>query len=120
MSKHTFVHIELSARDPKKAADFYAKVFEWSIQEIPEMNYIMFDEGGGIGGGFNPFEADGIEPGDVILYISTEDIEASLAEIEAAGGKTLREKTEIPGMGWYAFFADPSGNKLGLYTGMSA
>ena len=120
MSKHTFVHIELSAKDPKTAADFYAKVFDWSIQPMPEMNYIMFDEGGGIGGGFPAVDVDGIEPGDVILYINTEDIEASLAQIEAAGGKKLRGKTEIPGMGWYAFFEDPGGNKLGLYTGMSA
>ncbi len=119
MSKHTFVHIELSARDPKVAADFYAKVFDWSIQEMTEMNYIMFDEGGGIGGGFPSLEMGGIEAGDVILYVGTEDIEASLAEIEASGGKTLHGKTEIPGMGWFAFFADPSGNKLGLYTGMS-
>jgi ferritin-like metal-binding protein YciE len=28
----------------------------------------------------------------------------------------LLPKTEIPGMGWYAIFADPTGNRLGLFS----
>ena len=117
MGVHTFVHIEISAEDLQAAADFYSQVFGWKVEHMPEMNYITFDEGGGLGGGFNPTENEGNEPGDVIVYIGTDDIEASLAEIEAAGGKTLVPKTEIPGMGWFALFSDPTGNKLGLYTG---
>jgi len=118
MGKHTFVHIELSADDLQTAAGFYSKVFGWTVQEMPEMNYITFDEGGGLGGGFNPTSNEEIKPGDVIVYINTDDIEASLAEVEAAGGKTIFPKTEISGMGWFALFTDPTGNKLGLYTGM--
>jgi predicted enzyme related to lactoylglutathione lyase len=29
-------------------------------------------------------------------------------------------KTEIPGMGWYAIFSDPTGNRIGLFTGRPA
>jgi predicted enzyme related to lactoylglutathione lyase len=55
----------------------------------------------------------------VVIYIDTDDIDEMLGRIEAAGGKTLLPKTEIPGMGWFAFFADPTGNRIGLYTTMT-
>jgi len=35
--------------------------------------------------------------------------------IEAGGGKTLLGKTEVPGVSWYALFADPTGNRMALY-----
>ena len=120
MTSHPIVHIELAADDPKASAKFYGDVFGWKTEEIPEMNYITFDAEGGPGGGFNPTESDDTNPGDILIYIQTEDIEASLAEIEAAGGKTLLSKSEIPGIGWYAFFADLTDNRVGLYKSMSA
>lgn len=68
----------------------------------------------------NPTENDDTNPGDILIYIQTEDIETSLSEIEAAGGKTLLLKSEIPGIGWYALFADLTGNRVGLYKSMGA
>jgi predicted enzyme related to lactoylglutathione lyase len=45
-----------------------------------------------------------------------DDIAEALANIEAAGGRTLTPRTEIgPGMGAFAAFADPVGNQFGLY-----
>jgi predicted enzyme related to lactoylglutathione lyase len=43
-------------------------------------------------------------------------IDATLETIEAHGGKTVLPKREIPHVGWWAVFADPSGNHLGLFT----
>jgi predicted enzyme related to lactoylglutathione lyase len=44
------------------------------------------------------------------------DIDATLSRVEANGGKTVTGRTEIaPGMGSTALFADPLGNRLGLY-----
>ena len=37
--------------------------------------------------------------------------------VEARGGKTILPKTEIPGVGWFAFFADPTGNQVALFKG---
>ena len=115
MSTHPIVHIELAADDLKTSAKFYGDIFGWKMEEMPEMNYITFDAEGGPGGGFNSTVDEGTNPGDILIYIETADIEASLAEIEAAGGKTLRPKSEIPGIGWYALFSDPTGNRVGLY-----
>jgi predicted enzyme related to lactoylglutathione lyase len=47
------------------------------------------------------------------------DIEVALKKRVALGGKALSPKTEIPGMGWFAFFADPNGNRLGLFAPMA-
>ena len=55
--------------------------------------------------------------GTVIVYIQADDIPAALAKIEAHGGKTLLPQTEIPGVGWFAFFVDPTGNRMALYKG---
>jgi len=47
MKTHPIVHIELAAEDPKASAKFYADVFGWKTEEMPEMNYITFDAEGG-------------------------------------------------------------------------
>jgi len=118
MSHHPIVHIELSATDHKKSAEFYAKVFAWKVQHIDAMNYSTFSTGDNeVGGGFNPAPQN-MPVGSTNVYIGTTDIDATLAEIEANGGTILRTKDEIPGMGWFALFQDPSGNTLGLYTDM--
>lgn len=117
MSEHHVVHIEFAASDLAAAGTFYRDVFDWKIEQMPEMNYATFETGNNVGGGFNPV-ADDYPAGTVIVYISTGDIDASLAKIEASGGKTVTPKTEIPGMGWFALFNDPTGNLVGLFTGM--
>jgi predicted enzyme related to lactoylglutathione lyase len=118
MSKHPIVHIEFSAKDPGVSSKFYQEIFDWKIEAVPEMNYTMFEAEPGPGGGFNPVDGEMTNAGDVFIYIQTEDIEATLAKIENLGGSTLLPKTEIPNTGWFAFFSDPAGNRVGLYTGM--
>lgn len=115
MSNHPIVHIEFSSRDRAESAKFYGDVFGWEVQDMPEMNYATFDPGKQPGGGFNPV-SDQVKAGDVTVYIGTDDIDASLAKIEAAGGKTVIPKSEIPDVGWFAFFSDPTGNVVALYT----
>jgi predicted enzyme related to lactoylglutathione lyase len=117
MSDRSIVHIELSAKDREKAAEFYSELFGWEVQQIPEMNYATFRAGEGPGGGFNPVSDDN-PAGTVTIYINSEDIEADLSKIESLGGKTLVPKTEIPTVGWFAMFEDPTGNKLALLTAL--
>jgi len=123
MSTHPVVHIEFPAKDTKAAGKFYGDVFDWTIDTDPNFDYTMFQAEGGPGGGFVAIGAPGhitYEPGDVLLYIGTDDIEASLRKVEAHGGKAVVENTEIPGVGWFAVFTDPSGNRVGLFKGMTA
>jgi uncharacterized protein len=118
MSKHPFAHIELSATDLKGTANFYRTVFGWETQDFPEMNYITFSSGeGNPGGGFNPVSEES-PAGTVMVYIHTDDLEATLKEVEANGGQVLLRNHEIPGFGWMATFKDPSENVVSLFKPM--
>jgi len=119
MSNHSVVHIEIPAQDPAAAGKFYADLFGWNIQVDPSFDYHMFQPDPGPGGGFVKVgENPSYKPGEVLIYVSTDDIDATLAQAQSLGGKTLQPKTEIPNMGWFAFFADPTGNRIGLFSGM--
>jgi predicted enzyme related to lactoylglutathione lyase len=124
MSNHGFVHIEFSATDPAQSAEFYSNLFGWEMHNIPEFDYWTFGTVEGQGGGFNKvgstqgsFE---VKPGDVIAYVNTDDIEGDLAKAQELGGTIVTPKMEIPGIGWYGIFRDPTGNQVGLYTGTGA
>lgn len=116
MAHHPVVHIEIPAHDQSASGKFYGDLFGWKIQEYPELNYAMFEPEDGPGGGFPKVDGEGVTPGSVLVYVGTDDIEASLAKAESLGGSTVVPKTEIPGMGWFAVFSDPTGNRLALYT----
>jgi len=116
MSNHPIVHIEIPAKDPIAAGKFYKALLDWDVSEQPELDYVTFRSGDGQGGGFPRIDGELYKPGDVIAYVDTDNIDAVLARVEAMGGKTLVPKSEIPGYGWFAHFADPSGNRIGLFT----
>ena len=110
---HVITHFELSANDPKEAADFYKKCFDWEIKAFPEMNYYTFAAEGGTGGGFNPV-SDESPAGTVTVYINTPDLKDSLEKVKANGGTVLMESYEIPTVGTMATFKDPTGNVMAL------
>ena len=118
MSKRNVVHVEIPAANVEAAGQFYQELFDWKLQPVPEMNYTMWEAGDGSGGGF-PQVSDEAPAGHVIVYIHSDDIEADLKKVEELGGKVIHPKSEIPQTGWYAFFQDPTGNVLGLYTSMN-
>ena len=117
MKVHPVVHIELSANNMEEANRFYQEAFGWKTELDPAYNYLMFQAEGGPGGGFVQPDGQMYKPGDVLVYLGTDDIESSLQKVESLGGKTLVPKTEIPNVGWFAFFTDPTGNRLGLFQG---
>lgn len=116
MVAHPISHLELSAEDPAAASRFYADLFGWKIDHNEKHDYYIFEGEGGPRGGFVQVDDKEHKPGDVVVYFDTDDIDASLKQVEALGGKVLQPKTEIPGVGTYALFADPTGNRLGLFT----
>jgi len=115
MSKRNVVHVEIPAAHVEAAGKFYHEVFGWKMQHVSEFNYTMWEDGAGYGGGFNEVSAEN-PVGQVLVYIASDDIEADLKKAEKLGGKIVREKTEIPGTGWYGLFQDPTGNTLAVYT----
>lgn len=110
---HEICYIELIATDIKRAAAFYSQAFGWQSTPMGD-NYATFKPGAGPEGGFSPPMA-GIDHG-ACVYIETDDIEASLEQIVAAGGEQVTGKTKISDeYGYYGLFKDPHGNVLGLW-----
>jgi predicted enzyme related to lactoylglutathione lyase len=118
MKPYPIVHIELSSTDPHKTGEFLKKVFGWEVETDKASDYVLFKTGPNLGGGIPAVDNKMYQPGDSLIYMGTDDIEATLAKVKSLGGKTLVPKTEIPQMGWFAIFEDAQGCRLALYTGM--
>lgn len=109
----SIVHVELHSAAPEKTQAFYERVFGWKFQAIPEMKYTTFSAPSPPHGGLmSPME--GMAP-TVLNYLLSEDINKTAAAIQAEGGSILVPKTEIPTMGWFAIFADPTGLPQALF-----
>jgi hypothetical protein len=115
MSKRNIVHIEIPAAETTKAAQFYQLLFGWKTTRDEAMNYTMWEPAEGPGGGFNPL-GDQVKPGDVLIYIDSDDIDADLIKVGELGGTVITPKREISGIGWFGVFKDPTGNTIALYT----
>lgn len=115
MKKNNICYVQIPAPDIKAAGKFYTKVFGWKITAKFNPTYWQFDDGH-VGGGF---DAD-MKPAKtgVILVLQVADIPKSLTAITKAGGRVTKDKTPISGgkMGDYAYFRDPHGNQLGIWS----
>jgi len=116
MTQHPIVHVEIPTTDREASGKFYSELFGWQVQQHPEMNYATFAADGGPGGGFSMADGQMANIGEIKVYVSTSDIEETLERANSLGAQTLVGKTEIPGNGFFAFFKDPFGNAIGLFS----
>ena len=62
-----FVHVELMSTDVGKTKNFYGKLFDWELEDMPmpDMTYTMIQVGEGTGGGIlkNPMPNAPSSPG---------------------------------------------------------
>jgi len=52
-----------------------------------------------------------------LIYFDSEEIDAELSRVEAAGGKIIRSKLNIGDFGFIALIEDTEGNLIGLHSG---
>lgn len=77
----------------------------WRFQGETEFREFALGVSGGIGLAPRP---------SITFYIQVKDLDATLANIERHGGKTLRRPEEVAPNVVIAAFADPAGNEIGL------
>ncbi len=112
---------EIPAADLSRATKFYENVFgvELSGMEMGPAKMAMFPmEKQGFGASGSLVQCEGCTPSHAgtIVYFPVVDIEATLAKIGAAGGKTLIPKQSIGEFGHIGQFEDSEGNRVGLHT----
>ena len=123
-------HFEIPADDKATAKEFYGSVFGWQINDIPvpmgggegsyttaatvnvDQQTMVPTEPGAINGAITERGPIASAP---VITITVDAIQDSLQKIGAAGGNVVQGRQEIPGMGAYAYFADPAGNVMGLW-----
>ncbi len=111
---NTFVHIEIPCTDFEQAKIFYEGVFHWETRYMAEQDYMLFETGGELNGGFYK-SPEHVGRQGVVNYLKVDDLEKTLETIERHGGKTIVPPKQVTETGWFALFGDPDGNVLGLW-----
>jgi uncharacterized protein len=111
---NSFCHVELNTTDVKKAKDFYTKLFDWKLDEMPGGDYTMIRPSAGPGGGMMKNPVPGA-PSFWLTYVSVDDIQAATKKAQSLGAEVMRDVTEIPNYGWFSVIADPTGAHLALW-----
>ncbi len=109
---HAIDYIEFTVRDLAEAKEFYTRAFGWRFNDYgPEYAGIQGEEGEV--GGF--YQTPELRKGGPLVVLYSTDLDASLAAVQAAGGKVVREPFPFPG-GRRFHFIDPSGNELAVWA----
>ena len=110
-----FVHIELTTSDVGRAKSFYKSLFDWKLKDVDMgggQTYTMIDVGDGTGGGM--FEMPGA-PIAWVPYAAVGDVAKATEKARSLGAQILKDKSEVPGMGWFSIFRDPTGALIALW-----
>jgi len=106
-------YVELPAKDLAATKAFFESVFGWSFTDYgPE--YTAFENQGLDGGFFQSDLASSTEKGAALIVFYSNQLEATLAKVEKAGGSILRPIFSFPG-GRRFHFAEPSGNEFAVW-----
>lgn len=111
------VHWELFAKNAPSLGSFYAELFGWTLQPLPDIGYVLIDTHAGVGinGGILTV-ADG--PRTPMFYLSVGGLKAALDRVERAGGAvTLAPVTEVVS---FAQFLDPEAILWDCWSGATS
>lgn len=115
--EHAVVWFEVLGGDGAGLRGFYGELFGWKY-EVANDYGVVPPGGKGIPGGVGAVEKKADK--HVTFYVSTPDIEASLAKVTKLGGRVLMPRTALPAGPTIAMFADVEGNAIGLVEGDGA
>ena len=104
-------YVELPVGNTAGSKAFFEKAFGWSLTAFGPDYAATIGQGSDIGLNGDPAEATK----GPLAVIEVDDLEASLASVEAAGGAIVRPIFAFPG-GRRFHFREPSGNELAVYV----
>jgi predicted enzyme related to lactoylglutathione lyase len=110
-------HLALNADDVQRAKAFYETVFGWRFEPWgpPEYYQAVNAADGAITALQRRRELKpGVRMAGFEATVAVDDLGASMAAIEAAGGRILAPPFYIEGVGRLAYFEDTEGNAVGV------
>jgi predicted enzyme related to lactoylglutathione lyase len=112
-----FVWHDLMTKDPPAAIEFYKKVVGWGTQEWNGPTpYTMWTADNTPIGGVMAMPAAENAPPHWLGYVSTPDVDATVAEATRRGASTHVPPTDIPTVGRFAVLMDPQGASFAVFT----
>jgi predicted enzyme related to lactoylglutathione lyase len=113
---HAIDYVEISVTDLDRAKAFYHAAFGWQFNDYgPDYAGIRWLDGDGEVGGLAAGRPAGPGSSGVAVLLWSDDLEVTVAAVEAAGGEVVEQPYGFPG-GRRFFFHDPDGNRLGAWT----
>lgn len=111
-----FVWRELMSRDFEAAKGFYGELLNWTYSEVPMPDgaYTMIHHGEAPIAGLTKPPMDEVPP-HWAGYVSVEDVDATAAKFVKAGGASLMDAFDVPGVGRMAAVKDDQGGALLLF-----
>jgi uncharacterized protein len=112
------IWFDLMSSDPARAAEFYHAVFGWEA-EAPRAEfggYQNFTKNGKRVAGLSPWMQEAGGPPNVwSVYLRTDDAEATVKEVEAAGGSIMVPPMPVGEEGTMLVAVDPAGAVIGFW-----
>lgn len=108
--------IDLLTSDPEAAQNFYGELFGWTfdVSGAEYGGYTSVSKDGHVVAGFMPCQETG--PQNVwTVYLAVTDVHAVAARVGSERGKVVTDPLEIPGVGTFAVFEDPTGARIGAW-----
>ncbi len=115
MNEHEQInYVEFPARDLPQTKAFFTAAFGWVFQDYgPE--YAAFSSKGLDGGFYRADLASSADNGGALIVLYSQDLEATQAKVEHAGGVIVKPIFSFPG-GRRFHFTEPSGNELAVWS----
>ena len=116
-----FVWYECMTTDPAAAQAFYTTLVGWKTETYDggPTPYTMWVNDGTPIGGVMALPAQAKEQGAPphwLAYVSTPDVDTTVAAATKAGATVAMPPTDIPTVGRISMFADPQGAMIAVYT----
>lgn len=113
-----FVHVELQTKDLPKAKDFYSKLFDWKLEDMPmpggQGTYTMISVGEGTGGGMFQNPEPNVPP-HWLAYVGVDDVRAMTAKARGLGATVCLDVMEVGDFGLMSVITDPTGATLAMW-----
>lgn len=112
-SHHEIDYIEFSVTDMAQSKRFYEAAFGWTFNDYGDDYAGIRKRNGGEAGGLRLMPT--VSTGGPLVILYSDNLDASLASVRAAGAEITTEPFDFPG-GRRFHFRDPSGNELAVWS----